>query len=193
MREHDINKLNNFIGGWYLPDISVCDKIIEYHKSSNNKLMGLTVKGNTRVCDKNVKDSIDDELNGCLLGEYCLTNLQKITDLYRKKYHYCDATPEWSILESVNIQHYKPNGGFYAWHTERNSAVHPYNNRHLVFMTYLNDVSDGGETEFFYQKIKVKPQKGLTLIWPADWTFTHRGIPSPSQEKYIVTGWYSFI
>ena len=41
------------------------------------------------------------------------------------------------------------------------------------------------------KKIKVKPEKGLTLIWPADWTFTHRGIPSP-QEQYIVTGWLSF-
>ena len=59
-------------------------------------------------------------------------------------------------------------------------------------MTYLNDVIDRGETEFFHQKIKVKPKKGLTLIWPVDWTFYHRGIPSPTQEKYIITGWYCF-
>jgi hypothetical protein len=64
--------------------------------------------------------------------------------------------------------------------------------RHLVFMTYLNDVTDGGETEFFYQKLKVKPEKGLTLIWGADWTFTHRGITSPTQTKYIVTGWFNY-
>ena len=31
-------------------------------------------------------------------------------------------------------------------------------------MTYLNDIKDGGETEFYYQKLKVKPEKGLTLI-----------------------------
>ena len=59
-------------------------------------------------------------------------------------------------------------------------------------MFYLNDVEDEGETEFYYQKLKVKPKKGLTLIWPADWTHTHRGIPSKTQEKYIATGWYSF-
>jgi hypothetical protein len=35
----------------------------------------------------------------------------------------------------------------------------------------------------------VSPKKGLTLIWPADWTFTHRGVPSPTQEKIITTGW----
>ena len=59
-------------------------------------------------------------------------------------------------------------------------------------MTYLNDVTHKGETEFFHQKIKIKPEKGLTLIWPTDWTFTHRGIPSPTEEKYIVTGWFEY-
>jgi hypothetical protein len=60
-------------------------------------------------------------------------------------------------------------------------------------MTYLNDVDEAGETEFLYQEIKFKPKKGLTLIWPADWTHTHRGIPSLSEEKYIITGWFNFV
>jgi hypothetical protein len=59
-------------------------------------------------------------------------------------------------------------------------------------MTYLNDVDDGGETFFYYQDLKIKPKKGLTLIWPVDWTHTHCGIVSPTQTKYIVTGWISF-
>ena len=65
--------------------------------------------------------------------------------------------------------------------------------RHLVFMTYLNDVDDEGHTEFYHQKLKVKPRKNLTLIWPTDWTFTHRGIASPTQEKYITTGWLNYL
>ena len=64
--------------------------------------------------------------------------------------------------------------------------------RHLVFMTYLNDISDEGETEWKHQGLKVKPEKGLTVIWPADWTYTHKGIPSHSETKYIATGWYNF-
>ena len=59
-------------------------------------------------------------------------------------------------------------------------------------MTYLNDVRDGGETEFFHQNLRVAARRGLTLIWPADWTHTHRGIVSPTEEKIIVTGWFSF-
>jgi hypothetical protein len=65
--------------------------------------------------------------------------------------------------------------------------------RHLVFMTYLNTVDDEGETEFWYQRKYIQPRKGRTLIWPAEWTHTHRGIPSQTQDKYIITGWYSYV
>ena len=64
--------------------------------------------------------------------------------------------------------------------------------RLLVFMTYLNDVDDGG-TEFKYQNITTPAKKGLTLIWPAPWTHTHRGQISYTKTKYITTGWFSYI
>ena len=43
------------------------------------------------------------------------------------------------------------------------------------------------------QKMIVNAEQGKTLIWPADWTHTHRGVGSLTEEKYIITGWYSFI
>ena len=43
--------------------------------------------------------------------------------------------------------------------------------------------------EFFYQKVKIKPTKGLTLIWPSDFTHTHRGVPATNDTKIIATGW----
>ena len=58
-------------------------------------------------------------------------------------------------------------------------------------MTYLNSVEDGG-TEFKYQNLITPAKKGLTLIWPAQWTHTHRGQISGTKEKYIVTGWFNF-
>ena len=59
-------------------------------------------------------------------------------------------------------------------------------------MTYLNDVKQGGETEWYYQKLKVRPEKGLTVIWSADWTFTHKGHTTIDEDKYIITGWFDF-
>jgi hypothetical protein len=119
--------------------------------------------------------------------------LQNVCNEYIKKYHFCNEFSAWYTRESIKIQKYLPGDGYYSWHCERFNNLNPINNRHLVFLTYLNDVTDDGETEFYYQKLKVRPQKGLTLIWPADWTHTHRGVPSMTQMKYIITGWYHYV
>ena len=59
----------------------------------------------------------------------------------------------------------------------------------MAWMVYLNDVEEGGETEFLYQKLKVKPSKGTILIWPGCYTHLHRG-NTPMTNKYIATGWW---
>ena len=66
-----------------------------------------------------------------------------------------------------------------------------YSDRVLVWMIYLNDVTDRGETEFYFQHHFERPEEGKLVIWPADWTYTHRGIASPTQTKYILTGWFT--
>ena len=58
-------------------------------------------------------------------------------------------------------------------------------------MTYLNTVENGG-TSFKYQNITTQAVKGLTLIWPSDFTHMHKGQIS-NQTKYIITGCYNFI
>jgi len=61
----------------------------------------------------------------------------------------------------------------------------------LVFLTYLTDNPDGG-TYFKYQDIYCPAIKGLTLIWPADFTFTHCGVVDYNLPKHIITGWFSY-
>jgi hypothetical protein len=80
--------------------------------------------------------------------------------------------------------------GYHIWHYE--SGSREISNRLLTWMVYLNDVEEGGETEFLYQSMRVKPKQGTLLIWPAAFTHTHRGNPPLSNEKYIVTGWTEF-
>jgi len=181
-------KSNSFIGGWYISK-EICDSLINYFKNSEEKqTIGLSGYG----LDKTIKDSIDlsinynnfnqpiksyrDELHKCLL-EYC------------KKFYYVNEISKFGILENYNIQYYKQGGGFKKYHFER--SIPKNSKRVLVFMTYLNDVKNGG-TDFLYQKIKTPAKKGLTLIWPTDWTHTHKSIISNNNEKYIITGWYSF-
>ena len=189
---HKVNKKNNFIGGWYMQDTTLCDKIIEYHTNTSDKWQGCFGINNEFIVDLDRKDSIDCYLNNNIeLNREYNKFLLSCVDEYSKLYPEIQDTDRWADVENKNVQYYPPNGGYKALHYERSSVM--TSRRFLVFMTYLNDVTDQGGTQFTYQKITVKPEKGLTLIWPVDWTHTHRGIPSPTQEKWIVTGWFSFI
>jgi hypothetical protein len=188
--------MENFIRTWYLTDLSLCDLIINYHKLSKNKESGVAYDDllNKTIYNPAIKDSIDVELDlGTQLRTQYIEELSAITGEYTTIFPYCNWSIPWGLAERINIQYYPPGGGFKVWHCERSNGQYPGSIRHLVFMTYLNDVDDAGETEFYHQQVKIKPRKGLTVIWPADWTYTHRGIPSPSQEKYIITGWLSFL
>ena len=192
MKQHIINKQNNFIAGWYLPNKDLCKNLINLFEKSNNKFEGTL--GDKRI-DKSKKDSTDISFNLIseepLIKEY-IKNLSLILNLYKDTYKYANNPQDkWGITENFNIQRYLPNQGYHVYHTERSGLNTSL--RHLTFMTYLNDVTDGGQTEWYYQKLKIKPETGLTLIWGTDWTFTHRGITSPTETKYIITGWYSYI
>jgi len=194
MKPHTINKTIHFIAGWYI-NKNVCTDLIKYFENSPHKKGGLLrLKEGKMGVDKKYKLSTDvcveTENHDKEIKNY-YKELTKVVKAYKKKYKYCDIKQDaWSITEFWNLQKYKPKEGYFAKHCERSSLVTVY--RHLAFMTYLNDVRDGGETEFYYQKLKVKPETGLTLIWGADWTFTHRGITSPTETKYIATGWFSY-
>lgn len=172
-----------FMSGDFLEDITICDRIMQYH--SERKI------GQKSLFDPSVKESIDVPLDkgDSLFREY-YAQLMGVVGKYLDKYPEAGGNSRWAITESVGIQWYPIGGGFKAWHTERHSGYGRIGARHLVFMTYLNDVSDGG-TEFKHQNFISPALKGLTIIWPTDWTFTHRGQVSHTQEKYVVTGWFS--
>jgi len=193
MKPHPTNKKNNFIGGWYI-DKNVCTNLIKYFENSSDKKPGVVSIYGKPGINKKIKLSTDVCIsirneNKEILNYY--KELKKVLESYKKKYKYCHIyQSKWGITENWSLQRYKPKEGYFMRHFERTGG--PQVNRHLVFMTYLNNVNDGGETEFVYQKLKVKPETGLTLIWGADWTFTHRGIMSKTETKYIATGWYSY-
>lgn len=98
-------------------------------------------------------------------------------------------------LAPINAQRYEKGKGNYGyWHSEifpqtgENKALH----RILLFIIYLNDVEEGGETEFYYQNKAIKPKAGTMIIAPCGFTHTHRGNVPVSDNKYVLTSWVSF-
>jgi len=181
-------KLDSFIGGWYIPK-KVCANLINFFEKNKHRQVDGTCGGKVQ---KHKKDSTDISLSptDSALDEY-LNYLQKCLELYNNKYPETDSLyDKYNIYkEGINIQKYLPGQGFKIWHCERRTGG--FSTRCLVFMTYLNDVKDGG-TEFKYQKIKTQAKEGLTLIWPSDFTHVHRGVIA-NETKYVITGWYNFI
>jgi hypothetical protein len=98
-------------------------------------------------------------------------------------------------LAPINAQKYlQGKGNYNYWHSEifpqvgENNALH----RNLLFLIYLNDVEEGGETDFFYQEKSIKPKAGSMVIAPCGFTHTHRGNVPVSSDKYVLTSWMLF-
>lgn len=122
----------------------------------------------------NVFEKINQSLNVCM-------------SFYAKEYFTLKQLRASSV--DVKLQKIPPRGGFHLWHCEQdNKNV----SRVLVWMVYLNDIPEGeGETEFIFQALRIKPQAGTFVFFPASFTHTHRGNAVYSCNKYIATGWYN--
>ena len=88
------------------------------------------------------------------------------------------------------IQRTNP-GEHYHWHIDGGS--HDFSQRQLVAIWYLNDVhGPGGETEFLFQDVRIKPEAGKLVLFPPFWTHEHRGVTLEKGVKYIATTWVVF-
>ena len=96
---------------------------------------------------------------------------------------------------AINVQRYaQGTGGYPHWHSEIFPKDQSCEQLHrvLLWMYYLNDVDEGGETDFFYQDQSITPKAGRMVIAPAGFTHTHRGLVPVSSDKYILTSWILF-
>ena len=186
----------NFIGSWIIEPDSICDDIIHYFESNEKRQApGLT----GQAVDTNRKNSIDISVspNEILLPENRIFNVyfQSLFSCYTDylaQWPFLEIFPEELHIGRFKIQRYQSGQHFQKVHTERANLATLH--RLFAWMTYLNDVDneDGGSTVFTHYDLKVQPKKGLTLIWPAEWTHAHKGELLVKSSKYIITGWMHF-
>ena len=109
---------------------------------------------------------------------------------YTKKYGTLNSMSKHRFYDDIKIQKTEPSGGYHSWHCEHDGRRQ--GSRLLLVMLYLNDVQEGGETEFLYQSLRIKPKKGTIVICPSGFTHTHRGNPPLSGDKFMINGWIEF-
>ncbi len=184
----------HFIGCWNIEDNNLSKNMVKFF-DENEKLQNQGLIGGGK--DLSVKNSID-----ITIQPNDLKNSKfEIFNEYMKKLHECyqDYLIQYPLLKGMikdihigkfNLQKYKKDGHFSGVHSERTSLTTLH--RLFAWMTYLNDVEDGGVTNFSHYKIDVTPEIGKTLIWPSEWTHAHSGGIVKSGTKYIITGWMHF-
>ena len=98
----------------------------------------------------------------------------------------------WKLDNGYCMQKYDPDMGYYVSHAENQGYGAISTRRMLVWMIYLNTITDGGGTYFENFDRSVNAVEGRCVIWPAYWTHFHNGIVSKTESKYITTGWYMY-
>ena len=188
------NKNPNFIGSWNIEPMLICDDLISYFELNLAKQKSGVSSGGLNL-DK--KDSIDISINpkdiilpGNEAFKAYFDQLLECYKNYVEEWTFLDKISERLEISSFNLQRYKTGQHFKEIHTERSSLETLH--RIFAFMTYLNDVQEGGSTYFSHYDLEIQPRKGLTLIWPAEWTHAHRGNILKTGSKYIITGWICF-
>jgi prolyl 4-hydroxylase len=186
----------NFIGSWIINPLAICDDLISYFELNRDKQKnGITTGGK----NLNSKNSTDMTIH---INEIKLPS-HEVFEMYFNELFSCykDYSIQWPFLAtfknslqvgSFNLQRYQSGQHFQKTHTERSNLETLH--RVFAWMTYLNDVEirDGGATFFSHYDLEIQPKKGLTLIWPAEWTHAHKGSLLQANAKYIITGWMHF-
>jgi hypothetical protein len=178
---------DNYIGTEFLVPESVCENIINYAENKIEK--GFFNKSQSKFRnDVGVSlsrmSSYKNSENFIIINKTIKYSLNK----FLSNFTINQSEKNYSYTEH-KFQKTVENEGFHIWHFENGGEQ---NNRAFVWMLYLNTIEKGGQTEFYKSKneiIRIKPEIGKFVFWPAGETHTHRAAPDLQETKYVLTGW----
>ena len=164
----------------------LCESIIKSFEENNEQhYVGGTIKG----IDLNIKNTKEMVFSNSILNKYDNYLFESLRT--HLKMYFNVNTPFFMDIDDTGyqIQKYVANEGFYTTHVDSETVLrnNKLGTRVITFIWYLNDVEEGGET--FFDNLKIKPKTGSLLLFPATWTYPHRGGMPISNDKYIITGW----
>lgn len=164
---------------------SFCNNVIEKFEQDDRKRQGqvgsgvrLEIKRSSDLSITELEDwkSYDQAFFRCLNSQ-----LKKYIQFLPEEYVKYSALNELGNDTGYQIQRTQP-GDYYIWHHDQTTS------RLVTFIWYLNDIKDGGYTEFI-DGTRIQPEAGKLIIFPATWDFLHRGVSPKTETKYLCTGW----
>ena len=164
---------------------SFCNNVIEKFEQDDRKRQGqvgsgvhLEIKRSSDLSITELEDwkSYDQAFFRCLNN-----GLKKYVRFLPEEYTIHKALSEIKNDTGYQIQRTQP-GDYYIWHHDQSAT------RMVTFIWYLNDIKDGGYTEFI-DGTRIQPEAGKLIIFPSTWDFLHRGVSPKTETKYLCTGW----
>lgn len=171
-------------------DAGFCQKMIE----SFNRLSGYHARSGRGVMAQ-LEDSAWTELNVTKVADasfeqYFREQVYRYLAIYNERAGLTLPVPSRNRLENLRIKRYLATAGDqFQPHFD---ALDYCSNRYMVFLWYLNDVLEGGETEFCDLGIRIEARQGRLLMFPPYWMFQHAGLPPRSNDKYMISTYLLF-
>ncbi len=162
-----------------------CDRVVNLFETGSSKPQRNGAAVRSGLSESNW---LELDLSQCTEFNFrnvVLNCLRHYKSVYEKDCGIRPALPEPLDLAPLIVKRYDPGG------TDRfqphYDAIGPVASRYMVFLWYLNDVDQGGETEFVDLGIKSAARKGKLLMFPPYWMYRHAGLPPVSNPKYILS------
>jgi Rps23 Pro-64 3,4-dihydroxylase Tpa1-like proline 4-hydroxylase len=164
---------------------SFCNNVIQKFELDDRKRQGQVGSGVRleikRSCDLSITGKEDWKSYDEAFFKSLNNALKEYLRFIPEEYIQFKALGRFEDDTGYQIQKTQP-GDYYIWHHDQTKT------RLVTFIWYLNDVKDGGYTEFI-DGTRIQPEAGKLIIFPATWDFLHRGVSPKTETKYICTGW----
>lgn len=185
---------------------NVCDNLVKlFEENKRDHYFGVVgdINENNNIINKSFKNTIDLNLDlenitrdNCwydnikILSSEIKVHIQKYFVFLKNNFNGLDFNLVYKQMHTKNflLHKYIKNEGRFLYHND--FQLDTIENKYRIFniLWYLNDVDEGGETEFFGNYC-IKPEKGKIVIFPSEWFFPHSGRVPLSNDKMIITAW----
>ncbi|WP_297926063.1 2OG-Fe(II) oxygenase [Metallibacterium sp.] len=171
-------------------DRGFCDQLIvqfeemkdRWYRGGTAQMSGLA---ESSWAELNISTFADDAFKG-----FFLSLIDKYLSEYNNRLKLTRSVPLRPRYEDLRMKKYSVAANDKFQPHFDSTDIHPL--RYLVFLWYLNNVADGGETEFCDLGIRVQARAGRLLMFPPYWMYQHAGLPPLSNDKYILSTYLLF-
>lgn len=122
----------------------------------------------------------------------CIDKISPYLDHYVESVGCDQWLPQNFTYEFPRVKKYRKNTED-QFDTHVDVGDHLSAKRFLAFLVYLNDVEEGGETCFTGINKFIRPKRGRMIVFPPLWMIPHRGNPTISEDKYILSTYLHYL